>query len=123
MPETQRDPEREQRIRMEIIVDTYGGDEQAMSWYYYLQDQLSFPFTATCIARRASSPLKVNDEVDVIGMPGEGECEHEMFVTIRWDRDGLAVPLSQLAPIESTDESTSQAVADWHYWVNRGYEF
>jgi hypothetical protein len=21
------------------------------------------------------------------------------------------------------DEETQQAIADWHYWVNRGYEF
>jgi hypothetical protein len=31
-----RDPEREHRIRMEIIVDANGPEEQAMGWYYYL---------------------------------------------------------------------------------------
>jgi hypothetical protein len=30
-----RDQEREQRITMEIIVDAYGPEEQAMGWYYY----------------------------------------------------------------------------------------
>jgi hypothetical protein len=45
------DPEREERIEMEIIVDAYGPEERAMSWYYYLQDALNFPFTATCIAK------------------------------------------------------------------------
>ena len=67
--------------------------------------------------------LLVNDEVDVIGMPDEDECEHEMFVTMRWEKDGLAVPLSQLKPISYTDAETRQAVADWHYWVQRGYTF
>ena len=119
-----RDEEREQRIMMEIVVDAHDADERAMGWYYYLEDQLQFPFTATCIAHRAISPLRVNDDVDVIGMPGEDECSHEMFVTIRWDRkDGLAVPLSQLKPIDDTDERTMQAVEDWHYWVKTGYEF
>jgi hypothetical protein len=116
------DPEREERIRDEIVVDAYDEGERAMGWYYYLQDQLQFSFKAVCIARRAISPLHVGDEVDVIGMPGEEECEHEMFATIRWERDGLAVPLSQLQPVHA-DEPTTQAVEDWHYWVGRGYEF
>ncbi len=119
-----RDERRERRIRMEITVDAYGPDEQAMGWYYYLESQLRFPFTATCVAQRAISPLRVKDEVEVIGMPGEDECEHEMFVAIRWDRpEGLAVPLAQLEPIRDTDGQTKQAVADWHYWVRMGYRF
>jgi hypothetical protein len=118
-----RDEQREDRITMEIVVDAYDEHERAMGWYYYLESQLQFPFTATCIAKRAISPLKVKDKVEVIGMPGEEECEREMFVTIRWDQDELAVPLSQLKPIRTTDEQTKQAVEDWHYWVGMGYEF
>jgi hypothetical protein len=117
------DPEREQRIMMEIVVDAYDAQERAMGWYYYLEEQLQFPFTATCVAKRAISPLHVKDEVEVIGLAGEEECEHEVFVTIRWEREGLAVPLSQLTPISATDKQTKQAIADWHYWVTMGYEF
>lgn len=123
MPKPKRNEECEQRITMEIIVDAYDSQERAMGWYSYLQDQLQFPFTATCTAKRSISPLRVKDEVDVIGMPGQDECEHEMFITIRWEEDGLAVPLSQLKPINRTDEQTRQAVEDWHYWVKMGYEF
>ena len=116
-------PEREQRITMEIVVDAYDAQERAMGWYYYLQDQLQLPFTAICMAKRAISPLHIKDEVEVIGLPGEEECEHEMFVTIRWEKEGLAVPLSQLEPISATDKQTKQAVEDWHYWVKMGHEF
>jgi hypothetical protein len=105
------------------IVDAYGPEEQAMGWYYYLEEKLQFPFTAVCSAKRAISPLQIKDEVDVLGMAPEDECENEMFVTIRWERDGLAVPLSQLTPIKSTDEQTKQAAEDWHYWVQMGYQF
>jgi len=119
-----RDEQREHRIEMEIVVDAYGEDERAMGWYYYLEDKLRFPFTATCTAKRAISPLRVGDEVEVIGMPGEDESSHEMFVSIRWDRkEGLAVPLSQLKPAGDTDEQTREAIGDWHYWVRVGYEF
>jgi hypothetical protein len=119
----EQDKDREERIAMEIIVDAYGPEEQAMGWYYYLQDKLHFPFTAICVAKRAISPLRVKDEVDVIGIAPEDECDREMFVTIRWERDGLAVPLSQLKPIDQTAMETKEAVEDWHYWVQMGYQF
>jgi len=67
--------------------------------------------------------LQIKDKVDVLGMAPEEECEKEMFVMIRWKKDGLAVPLSQLTHINSTDGETKQAVEDWHYWVQMGYEF
>ncbi len=123
MIKPKKDREREERIAMEIIVDANGPEEQAMGWYYYLEDELHFPFTAICNEKRAISPLLVKDEVDVIGMAPAEECEREMFITIRWERDGLAVPLSQLTPSSATDAQTIEAVEDWHYWVNMGYKF
>ncbi len=119
------DKVRERRIELEIIADAHDEEERAMGWYYYLEERLHFPFTATCIVKRSISPLQVKSEVSVIGIPSEDECAYEMFVLIRWDRkDGLGVPLSQLKPIEEdSDASTRQAVDDWHYWVRMGYSF
>jgi hypothetical protein len=77
-----KNKERDERINMEIIVDANGPDEQAMGWYYYLEEKLLFPFTAICCEKRAISPLHVKDEVDIIGMAPEDECEREMFVTM-----------------------------------------
>lgn len=122
MPEALRDESRENRIMTEIVVDASGPEEQAMGWYYYLEDALSFSFFAKCVSKRAISPLKVGDEVDVISMAPEEECEHEMFVMIRSERNSLAVPLMQLEVIHGNDQ-TREAVEDWHYWVNRGYKF
>ena len=121
MTKAKETSERENRIEMEIIVDAYGPEEQAMAWYYYLQEKLHFPFTATCVAERATSPLRKGDEVEVLRMAPEEECQHEMFVMMRWERRGLAVPLSQLKPIAETDEDTRESIEDWHYWVNQGY--
>jgi hypothetical protein len=122
MAKAERDAEREERITMEIVVDAYGPEEQAMGWYYYLQDTMQFPFTATCITKRRISPVKERETVEVVSMASEDECEREMFVEIVWDDDRLAVPLSQLEAPEA-DAETQQAIADWHYWVNQGYEF
>ena len=121
MPQPPRDDAREQRIEMEIVVDCYGPEEQAMGWYYYLEGHLGFPFRARCVAERAISPLRPGEEVEVVGMPPEEECEHEMFVLTRWERGTLALPLSQLEGI-AVGEQTRQAIEDWRYWVARGYE-
>ena len=122
MPEHPADEAREQRIHLEIIVDAYGPEEQASGWYNYLSETLSFPFLTRCITERAISPLRVGDEVEILGMAPEEECRHELFVTTRWDhRRTLAVPLAQLAGI-AVDEETHQAIEDWRYWVARGYE-
>lgn len=117
------DNEREERITMEIVVDANGPEEQAMGWYNYLEGELRMPFSARCSGERSTSPLKLGQKVEVLGMADESECEREMFVTIRWKKERLAVPLAQLDPMGEVDESTWQAIEDWHYWVGRGYEF
>ena len=121
MTRPDKDEEREERIHMEAIVDAYGPEEQAIGWYYYLDDKLHCPFSARCIARRTTSPLKPGDKVEVVGMAPEEECEHEMFALIQRKGDQLAVPLMQLEGVQ-VDEETQQAIEDWRYWVDRGYE-
>lgn len=116
-----RDEAREHRISMEIVVDCYDEGEQAMGWYNYLEENLHFPFLTRCIQERAISPLRVGDEVQVVGMAPEDECRREMFVEMPWEhKRTLAVPLAQLEVIDA-DEETRQAVEDWHYWVEMGY--
>ena len=75
-----KERKREDRIANETIVDAYDASERAMGWHYYLEEKLQFPFTATCVAARPISPLRVGDEVEVTGMAPEEECEHEVFV-------------------------------------------
>lgn len=114
-----RDPIREDRIENEAIVDARP-EEQAMGWYYYLENKIGFPFEARCIAAKVVSPLRKGETVEVIRMAPEENCEHDMFVLVRWQGRKMAVPLSQLAAIDP-DESTEEAIADWHYWMERGY--
>ena len=113
---------RERRIEMEIVVDAYNAGERAMGWYYYLEETLQFPFKARCKSKREISPLCVGEEVEVLRMAPEAECGSEMFVRVRWCGRKLAVPLAQLKP-RGADAKTSEAVADWCYWVAHGYQF
>ena len=108
---------------MEIVVDCYDETEVAMGWYCYLQDALSFPFSAVCKTKRAISPLTVGDEVEVVDIGPEEECAREIFVSIRWNDSKLAVPLAQLKACGDTDDQSNEAVEDWLYWVEQGREF
>jgi len=122
MARAKKDEAREHRIEMEAIVDAYGPIEQATGWYYYLNDKLKVPFRARCKSARSTSPLKIGEEVEVLGMAPEEECETEMFVWASRSGERIAVPLMQLQPM-SKDRETQEAVGDWHYWVDRGHEF
>jgi hypothetical protein len=121
MKEIERDEEREHRIEMEAIVDAYGPEEQALGWYYSLDDKITFPFTARCIEEKRISPLKIGEKVTVKGMASEDDCIHEMCVEIEWQDRSFGVPLAQLEPL-NVDGLTQEAIADWHYWVKRGYQ-
>jgi len=117
-----KDAAREERIFMEAIVDANGPEEQAMGWYYYLDDKISFPFAAECIAVDKRTPLELGERVMAVKMSGENYCEHDMYVDISWKGKTLAVPISRMKPLDA-DEDTDEAIGDWHYWVNRGYTF
>jgi len=121
MAKRKEDKRREERIEQEIVVDANGPEEQAMGWYYYLQDKLQFPFRSQCNAQRTISPLRKGQEVEVTDMAPQEERDHEMFVMVIWEDRKLAVPLAQLEPIRA-DKTTQEAVKDWHYWIERGYE-
>jgi hypothetical protein len=65
--------------------------------------------------------LRAGEKVTVIDMAPEEECEHEMFVMIRWKQRSLATPLMQFEPAAKTDPETVEAVEDWRYWLARGH--
>ena len=117
-----KDAARERRIFMEAVVDANGPEEQAMGWYYYLEDKITLPFEAECIAVNKRTPLELGERIRVGQMGGEENCEHDMYVEISWRGKVLAVPLSQIKPL-NTDEDTVEAIGDWHYWKNQGYTF
>ena len=48
MGKLKKDQIREDRIHNEAIVDA-GPDEQAISWYSYLESKISFPFQVRCV--------------------------------------------------------------------------
>jgi hypothetical protein len=118
MSSVEHDESREHRIEMEIIVDAYTEEEQAMGWYYYLDDKLNFPFKAQWINRKGQS-----EEVEVQEMSSEDDCGKDMFVEVLYREgeaeDVFSVSLYEIEAIDA-DPKTQEAIADWHYWVERG---
>ena len=115
-------PEIEELITFEIVVDAYDEYERAVGWRCYLDDNLDFPFKAECIAERQVSPLKKGEKVEVVGMIDDGDDLSEMFVETKWKGRKMGVPLAQISPLDANEE-TVQAVEAWHYWSARGYNF
>ena len=113
------DEERNKRIRREILTDAYTTDEQAISWCYYLEHEITFPLQARCIEERVLSPLREDEEVRVVGMTDEVVSSREMFVLVEWMDREFGVPLSQLEVLD-VDPDTREAVDDWHYWNGDG---
>jgi hypothetical protein len=118
----QRNPRREERIDQEIVVDAYTSEERAMGWYYYLEGKLHFPFTAICVKRRATSPLRIGESLSVTGLAPEDDCISEIIVLTEWHGRALGVPLAQLRPCD-VDAATKAGIDDWHYWVAMGYQY
>lgn len=113
-----RDEKREERIKMEIIVDAYTPEEQAMGWHIYLDETMDFPFEARCIEEQEVSPLNEGETVRVVGKPSAEPSLRQQFVTIEWMDQEFGVPLEQLEPLEASSDA-EQAIEDWHYWIER----
>jgi len=122
MAKIDEDSEREERITDKIVVDDYDPEERDSGWFYHLSDNCTYPYKAKCVIERSITHLKKGEKVEVLGIGDFDDCQHEMFVLIRWESRELAVPLIQLEPIDVVDE-TKEVVEDWHYWVERGYQF
>lgn len=116
---SQEESEREDRIYDEAIVDAHGDEEVILSWYYYLEEQLDFPFTATV---RVHSPDRRRQtiRVDMQAMGPMSRCGC-------WQMWALGSPseqedstlyhffLSDIMEAEA-DPERLQALADWNYW-------
>ena len=108
---------RRERIYNEILVDTYGNEEdEMMSWYYYLEEKLSFPFHTVCVKEMAQSPISLNEKLIVTGLPDMDICGHAMFVNIKFKRRTLAIPMEQIGSA-GLPLKASEAIEDWKYWI------
>lgn len=126
MASVERDETREHRIETEIIVDAEDKEDRAMGWYYYLDDMMEFPFMAKWKKKSRKTSTIEEKPVEVLGMAPEDDCMRDMYVEVAYiggkEDDIHTAKLSELEPID-VDEETQEAIADWLYWLGRGYKF
>jgi hypothetical protein len=109
-----KNAEIEHRIHDEIIVDAYDDYEVKMSWYYYMEEKLNFPFHATFEIKKRDGSKEIK-RVEVVELTCGVEFGDDMTVGVAFDDYVHSVPLLSLMDIEA-DEDTLEAIGDWVYW-------
>jgi hypothetical protein len=125
MPTFELDENRDRRISVEVIADAYTDEEQTLNWYYYLESKLKFPFPAKWLNQKSTSSPTDGEDVEVLEMSNEDDCTEDMFVEVLYTegtQDIFSVPLSEIQAV-AADDATQEAIADWNYWVGKGYHF
>jgi hypothetical protein len=126
MASVERNETRENRIATEIIVDAEDKEDRAMGWYYYLDDTLDFPFMGKWKKKSRKTSTIEEKPVEVLGMAPEDDCLKDMYVEVAYiggkDDDVYSAKLSEIEAID-VDDDTQEAIADWMYWLARGYKF
>lgn len=122
------EPEREGRIYSEIIVDAYGDEEIATSWYYYLEEQLLFPFDAMVYTHRKFYPgtntsSDCSSRVHLLRLASLERCGMHQIWTMGILSVGEEVPLHfflyDVHAVEPNEQRV-QALSDWMYWNRNG---
>jgi hypothetical protein len=104
-------------IENEIIVDCYDEAEQNMSWYYYVESGLKFPFKAKIEIKKQDGSF-IKKEVEVLGLAtSENDFGGKHFyVEITIGDDTREVPMSRLIDVDANDE-TLETLAVWNFWL------
>ncbi len=125
MANRETDPIRENRIDYDVVVDAYDESERAMGWYYYLQDKISFPFLAKWKKKTKKTGAIAEKEIEVLDMASAEDCESNMYVEVAYINEKDDTFTARLSDIEAInpDPNTEEALADWQYWIDMGYEF
>jgi Calcium binding len=113
------DPEREDRFYDEIMVDAYGDEEKLISWYYYLEEVLTFPFEAQISVKKPKEDTAKSVLVTVESMADVNLCSiYNMWVQVQAKDSDLHfnVPMRDIVEAKAK-RRTIEALTDWRYWI------
>lgn len=105
------------KIDYEIIVDCYDEYEVSMGWYYYMEETLEFPFTATAQVKKRDGSLEKR-EVIITGLASDEEGFLSRDFNLEMENGELLVSIaySKLSQIKASTP-TLEAFQIWNYWV------
>lgn len=104
-------------LRDEILVDCYDRIEQNMSWFYFAQDELAFPFEADILLKKVDG-RKETKRLEVIKLTTDDSDFYEGFeLKLGVEIDGylIEIPLSNLKNVEKIGRN-QEIIETWKYW-------
>ena len=115
-----RNEKYEEKLYDEILVDCKDEYEQNMSWFYYVQDELEFPFEASIKLRKRNGGeiIKRVKVLDLSTDDSNFDRNFEIKVDIEFDEYIIETPMSKLEDIEA-NENTIEIIEIWKYWTKR----
>ncbi len=102
----------------EVLVDCKDEGEQKMSWFYYAQDELEFPFDAEIKLKRANGKVE-KKKVEILRLAtDDSNFDRGFDLKVELELEGyiIEVSLSKLNNIEDLGKN-DQIVEAWKYWV------
>jgi len=114
------DDEMQYKIDYEIIVDAYDEYEQSMGWFYFFEETLEFPFTATAQLKRRDGTTE-SKRVKLTGLVSKEEDFRDNDFNLEMEQGQYVRPIaySALSDIRASDE-TLEAFEIWDFaWRGR----
>jgi Calcium binding len=112
----EHDEEREHRIHYEIIVDAYDEYEQAMSWYYCMEEKLEFPMKAKVKLHLKGGKIE-EKAVQIVEIDPKSETSLTLRLGITEGKSDRVQYISpeDIVSIKASDDSL-EIINDWLYW-------
>lgn len=110
----------EDRIYDEILVDCCDECEQNMSWYYYVQAELEYPFYAY-IQIKKKNGTQISKRVKVVDLVKDDSnftVNFDLKVNVEFDDYLIEVPLGNLHEVDASEETT-EIINIWKYWIKK----
>lgn len=109
------DEEMKDKIYNEIIVDAYDEYEQSMGWYYFFEETLEFPFTATAHLKKRDGATE-SKRVKITGIVSKEEDFRSDDFNLEMEQGQYLRPVaySALSDIKASEE-TLEAFQIWEY--------
>ena len=115
-----RNEKYENILHQEILVDCKDEYDLNMNWYYFVQDELEYPFEAAIEIkkRKGGKILKKVKVIDLATDDSNFERNFDLKVEVGFDEYFLEIPLMKLTNIVAT-ERTAEIIEVWKYWVKK----
>lgn len=110
----------EKKLYNEILVDCSHEYEQNSSWFYYVQDEMDFPFEAQIELKKREGG-NILKKVNVIRLSEDDtnfERNFDLKVAVELDDYIIEIPFLKLTEIKAT-ERTIETIEIWKYWIGK----